>query len=97
MFGFLSRLFNRKEKAVKVENFCFEEVPEVKPDYSLLSVDELNAEIKSVDTFIKELTDIQCQAARSGMFGTANLSITNQIGEMIDRKRELQNELNSRL
>ena len=65
-------------------------------DYSQFSDDFLVNRFRQLEYLRKDLMKIQMDAARSGSFGLANLGITEQISDIIDKQTKLRTELNAR-
>lgn len=65
-------------------------------DFSQFSDEFLVNRFRQLEYLRKDLMKIQMDAARSGSFGLANLGITNQISDIIDKQTELRTELNAR-
>ena len=65
-------------------------------DFSQFSDEFLGNRFRQLEYLRKDLMKIQMDAARSGLFGLANLGITNQISDIIDKQIELRRELNAR-
>lgn len=65
-------------------------------DFSKFGDEFLVNRFRELEYLRKDLMKMQMDAARSGLFGLANLGITNQISDIIDKQSELRTELNSR-
>lgn len=65
-------------------------------DFSQFSDEFLVNRFRQLEYLRKDLMKIQMDAARSGSFGLANLGITNQISDIIDKQTKLRTELNAR-